>query len=258
MRISTPQGARPNLAGGASFPDAISEVGAEGWSTERAGRAGGQVKAAVHVRERVDALIKKGEELLRTEKRSPYGSDGVDSQLDAEWRSQSRVCLDQVFGPTHAYAESFASETSSAGYSFAVRGGLGVLQAAREDLEHGYLDTVQTMATAEVFANFIDQAEHLLQTDHHIPAASLAGAVLENGLRSLAERNDITVKARDDLSALNSKLGEKGVYNRIRQSEVTFWARVRNAADHGRFEEVTKDNVADLIRGVRAFSAEYL
>ena len=80
--------------------------------------------------------------------------------------------------------------------------------------------------------------------------------MLENGLRSLAERNGIAVKARDDLSALNSKLAAKSVYNRLRQKQLVVWIDVRNFADHGRFDEFTKDDVADVVKGIRNFLAE--
>ena len=216
------------------------------------------MKVDARFRERVDALIKKGEALLGTERFTESGGTrGVDSQQDAEWRSQARVCLEQLFGREHSYTESFASETLSSGSGYAVKGGLGVLQAALEDVELGHLDTVRQMATAEVFSDFIGQADYLLEHGHHIPAASLAGAVLENGLRSLAEKNDIATKPRDDLSALNNKLGAKSVYNRLRQKQVGYWADVRNHADHGNFDDFTQHDAAELVRGVRDFMAEY-
>ena len=102
----------------------------------------------------------------------------------------------------------------------------------------------------------LDQADHLLGSGYVLPAASLVGAVLENGLRSLAERNDITVKPRDNLSALNSKIGGRGVYNRLRQKQVSVWIEVRDNADHGHFDKLTETDVADLIRGVQNFLAE--
>ena len=216
------------------------------------------MKVDARVRERVNALVEKGEQLLRTERRTEWGSEVVDTQLDAEWRSQARACLEEIFGPTHSYTESFASETSSNGYAYAVRGGLGVLRAASEDIERGYLETVQQMATAEVFSDFIDQADHLLENGYRVPAASLAGAILENGLRSLAERSDIAVKPRDDLAALNNKLAAKNVYNQLRRKQIGYWADVRNHADHGRFDDFTEADVTDLVKGVQTFLAEYL
>lgn len=183
----------------------------------------------------------------------------VDADRYAEWRSQALVCVEQVFGRTHTYRESFESEADRGdSASSSVKKGLGILRAALEDLEHGYLGTIQEMAAADVFSDFIDQADHLLENGYHAPAASLAGAVLENGLRSLAERNKVAVKARDDLSSLNNKLSQRSVYNRLRQRQVEAWAAVRNAADHGRFEDFTEDDAANLVKGVQSFLAEHL
>ena len=114
------------------------------------------------------------------------------------------------------------------------------------------------MAAAEVFSDFLEQAEHLLEHGYSAPAASLSGAVLENGMRSLAERNGIPVKPRDDLSALNSKLAANNVYSRLRQKQVAVWIDVRNSADHGRFDEFGETDVADLAKGVRSFLTEML
>ena len=200
----------------------------------------------------LQGLIQKGEAVPSIQRHD------TDYQAYAEWRSQALACLRQVFGPADTYTKSFESQAGSRARGLYRNQGLGILRAAAEDLERGYLQTVEQMAAAEVFSNFIDQADHLLQSGYHVPAASLAGAVLEDGLRSLAERNDIAVKVRDDLSALNNKLGEKGTYNRLRQQQVNYWAKVRNAADHGRFDEVTKNDVTDLVKGVQAFLAEYL
>ncbi len=219
------------------------------------------MKLATQVNKRIEALIKKGAEVLLTHKPNPPGFIGfstLDDQAYAEWRSQALVCLTQVFGSTHTYRESFASQTESAGYQSSVEKGVGILRAALDDVEQGYLDTIQQMAAAEVFSDFIDQAKYLLDNGYLMPAASLAGAVLENGLRSLAARNDIAVNERDNLSALNNKLGDKDVYDRLRQKQVAVWTEVRDNADHGHFDRVKEGDVADLIKGVRGFLADYL
>ncbi|MYE31748.1 MAG: hypothetical protein F4X80_03615 [Chloroflexi bacterium] len=210
---------------------------------------------------RIAALIEKGDGVLATHRPNPanvIGFPTLETQPYAEWRTQALVCLAQVFGNDHPYAEGFASRTEDSGFTGSAQAGLGILRAAREDVELGYLQTVEQLATAEVFSDFLDQAHYLLQNGYHIPAASLAGAVLENGLRSLAERNDIAVKPRDDLSALNNKLAAKNVYNQLRRKQVGYWADVRNHADHGRFDAFTESDATDLVSGTRTFLAEYL
>ncbi|MDE2669690.1 MAG: hypothetical protein OXI51_08545 [Chloroflexota bacterium] len=220
------------------------------------------MKLDERTQERLVSLIEKGEAVLATYIRLPLdrlsNRPNVDGQQFAEWRGQSLVCLTQLFGPVHDYTASFTGLTEQHAYGHSVRAGLGILRAALEDVEQGHLASLQDMATAEVFSDFLDQADHLLEHGYSAPAASLAGAVLENGLRSLAERNEIAVKPRDDLSALNSKLAGKTIYNRLRQKQVAVWIDVRNAADHGRFDEFTADDVADVVKGVRNLLAEML
>lgn len=198
------------------------------------------------------ALVAKGESLLETGK---YDSDWyttyVDSRLQVEWSSQAITRLIQFFGSDHTYTERFRSEVSGT-EDYRIRRGLGVLQAALDDVEQGYLEPIKELAVAEVFSDLLDQADHLLENKYSTPAASLAGAVLENGLRSLATRKAITVRASDNLQSLNTKIADKGVYNRLRQKQVAVWIDVRNAADHGRFGDFTDEDVADLIKGVRS------
>ena len=220
------------------------------------------MKLENQVPQRLGALIHKGEEVLGTEYRLPSNYIGFPTYVNREryfeWKTQSLVCLAQVFGDDHNYTSGFASSTENDATNGSVTAGLGILRAALEDVERGHLAAIQELAAADIFLDFLEQADHLLSLGYSAPAASLAGAVLENGLRSLAERNCIAVKARDDLSALNSKIAAKSVYNRLRQKQIAVWIDVRNAADHGRFDDFRESDVADLIKGARDFFAEQM
>ena len=203
------------------------------------------------IRDRLSSLVAKGE-ALQAESSFQY------VEKYAEWRSQGLVLLGQVFGEDHAYTQSFASLTEDRRRKTSVSSGQGTLRAALDDVQQGHLATLQGMATAEVFTDFLEQADHLLEHGFSAPAASLAGAVLENGLRSLAERNQVPVRARDNLSTLNQKLADKSAYNRLRQKQIEAWIELRNNADHGHFEELGDGDVDDLIKSVRGFLAEML
>ena len=210
---------------------------------------------------RFQSLLDKGKDVIATDKPNPPGVIGfptLDAGLYSEWRNQALVCLTDIFGSDHAYTKNFESGITQEPYTGHVKAGSGILRAALEDIEDGYLVPLKDMAAAEVFSDFLDQTDHLLENKYFIPAASLAGAVLENGLRSLAERKNITVKARDSLSALNNKLAAKNAYSRLRQKQIAVWTDVRNAADHGQFNKVTHNDVAELVRGVRNFLAQEL
>ena len=61
--------------------------------------------------------------------------------------------------------------------------GMGILRSVKEDLEQGFLERIQDLVVAEVFTDFLDQASYLLGKRYKDPAAVLAGAVLEDGLK---------------------------------------------------------------------------
>lgn len=62
---------------------------------------------------------------------------------------------------------------------------LGIVQAALYANEAGLLFDMKSLITSELLGDFIEQAETLLAAGYHVPAASLAGAVLEDTLRKL-------------------------------------------------------------------------
>lgn len=210
---------------------------------------------------RLDALIAKGEAVLATHSPNPpnvIGFPTLGSDEFSEWATQSVAYLKNLFGESHTYTEAFASAVDREGYTGSAKKGLGVLRASREDVEGGYLRDVRALVSAEVFSDFLEMAQHLFETGYKDPAAMLTGAVLEDGLRRIAERHEVKAKTRDDLSALNQKCADAGVYNRLVQKRIQVWVDVRNKADHADFDGYTDTDVADMLRGVRDFLGERL
>ena len=213
------------------------------------------------IRDRVIALVEKGNIVISTHKPSSPGIVGfatLDHQSYVNWRTQALAFLTNLLGSTHTYTHSFSMNTERSGYKESVEAGIGILEAVLEDIDQGFIETVRQLIAVEVFSDFLEQSSYLLESGYKIPAASLTGAVLENGLRSVANRKGVRVGGRDDLSALNQKLANKGVYNRLVQKKVSVWTDVRNAADHGQFEEVKDDDVRDLIKGAQSLLADHL
>jgi hypothetical protein len=135
---------------------------------------------------------------------------------------------------------------------------LGVVEAAKSDFDSGILDDVRALLMAEVFADFVEQAEHLLAAGYHIPAASLAGAVLEDALRTLCGKNSIQIPASTKIDQLNADLARAGVYDKLVQKRITALADIRNNADHGHFDKFRRQDVEDMVKWVRSFTADYL
>jgi len=135
---------------------------------------------------------------------------------------------------------------------------IGMVEAAKKDFDAGLLTDMRALITAEVFADFIEQAEHLLEAGFYVPAASLTGAVLEDTLRKLCEKNNLSVPASTKIDRLNADLVKTGIYDKLIQKRITAIADIRNNADHGHFDKFRREDVEDMVKWVRSFTADFL
>jgi hypothetical protein len=142
--------------------------------------------------------------------------------------------------------------------SYYYRDCFAILQAAHRDYEGGLLFDIRTLVAAEVFSDFLEQAEHLLSNGFHIPAASLAGAILEDGLRKLCNQHSIEIPERTKIDRLNTDLAKVGAYSKLVQKNITAYADIRNNADHGHFNKFSLEDVESMLLWVRRFLAENL
>ena len=210
--------------------------------------------------ERIERLLEKGSTVLATHSPNPsnmLGYSTLDPGAFAEWRTQCLALLTNLLGAGHTYVVNFEADVDRT-YTSRVKIGIGILKAVREDLQDGFLTDVQTLVSADVFTDFLAMVRHLLDREYKDPAASLCGAVLEQGLRRIATIEGIKVREKDGLNTLNQKLASKGVYSRLNQKRLAVWTDIRNAADHGRFSEYSKSDVVQMQTGVSSFLAQYM
>jgi len=149
-------------------------------------------------------------------------------------------------------------DTPGAAATFRLPELLGILQAAEADFDRGLLLNLKALVQAEALGDFIAQAETLLDAGYHVPAASLIGAVLEDGLRRLCDLNGITYPPKTKLDSLNSELARAEVYDKLIQKRITALADIRNNADHGHPDKFKPEDVADMLKWVRSFLADRL
>jgi hypothetical protein len=65
---------------------------------------------------------------------------------------------------------------------------VGILRALRAAYAGGYLKTLEDLVAADLFTDFLEAAEHLLDSGYKDAAAVIAGAVLEEHLRKLVRQ----------------------------------------------------------------------
>ncbi len=134
----------------------------------------------------------------------------------------------------------------------------GMLQALRNDISAGRLNTFAELLHADVFGDFLEMSQHLLDQSYKDPAAVLAGGVLEEHLRKLCDKINIppTVGTKPKKAdTMNAELAKAGAYSGLDQKAVTAWLGIRNAAAHGKYTQYSSDQVLLFIQGVRDFIA---
>jgi len=203
---------------------------------------------------RLDSLIEMGDKVLST----VHDGDFVDNELSCQWSTSSAAILKGVFSENSVHYQHFKDRCQHPWRKSDSTSGLATLKAAREDIAGGYLQEVENLVSADIFNDFLEMAEYLLDYGYKDPTASLVGAVLEDGLRRICSNSDITIKSRENISSLNTKLAAKNVYNRLQQRQIQVWNDIRDNADHGNFQEYKEDDVKDMLVGVRKFLTDYL
>lgn len=133
---------------------------------------------------------------------------------------------------------------------------IGILTSLRDDISAGRLSTLTELVHADVFSDFLDMGEHLLQEGYKDAAAVLTGGVLEEHLRKLCSKHAIPTgngSRHKKADTLNAELAAASAYSKLDQKNVTAWLGLRNDAAHGNYTAYASQQVKLLIQSVRDF-----
>ena len=127
-----------------------------------------------------------------------------------------------------------------------------MLAAVPSHLKFSIYD-IELTAYSILMDNEITAAQYLLKNGFLRSAGALAGVILERHLKTLLRKHTppIKHKEKDALSALND-LCKNAVYDLVTWRKVQHLSDLRNLCDHDKVREPTRDEVAELIRGVGA------
>jgi hypothetical protein len=138
----------------------------------------------------------------------------------------------------------------------------GAVRALRDDIAANRTKSLTELVHAEVFGDFLDMAQHLLDQGFKDAAAVIAGSSLEAHLRALCLRNGIPT---DDASGrpkkadmLNAELHTANAYlSKGDLKNVVAWLDLRNDAAHGHYAKYAAPQVNLLIASIRDFFSRY-
>jgi hypothetical protein len=185
-------------------------------------------------------LVSKAKELV------PYRTEGFSVEDIALWfecRTSALNLLERTAGDGNIYYRLLIESQDADPDTFRPGPMLGILKAALTDLREGFMVDAKLLVSAEVCADFLVQAEILLEQDYKDAAAVIIRAVLEDGLRRVCISKGIEVKPRWGVDDLASQLTKRNVLTGVQKAEIDGKRELGNSAAHGRFDEYTKDDV---------------
>lgn len=225
---------------------------------------------------RFDELISEGESI---EKLS-LQEGGIDInnyfQSFITWKTKCISLFDQVI-PGNSVHQNLIKELNTPDSAYKVDSVyrdilvrcISYLKAIKSDLQNGLLRDLALEIEAEIAADYMGQSEQLLGECQsgkydHIPAAVLAGAVLEKTLRTLCSKQEppiLTVNSRGSKMTLNpliDELKKAGLFNELKAKQLRAWADIRNAAAHGEFDNFNRHDVKGMIQSINNFLSTYI
>lgn len=213
---------------------------------------------------RLNELIKAGDNILfmlryhssKVETQpSFFGSQSVQDLL--QWAMSVQNLIVRIFGDKSVHAQLLKRLCSPEICLSDADKIQGILKSVKDDLEHDCLFELKSLIEAEIFDDFLEQAEYLIQAGYYQPAAVIIGCVLEDGLRKLCERAEVELPDRPKLDWMNAQLVKKNVYNKLIQKQITANAEIRNKAAHGKWNEFTKEDVIRFLDWTRDFMSRH-
>lgn len=221
------------------------------------------------IEKEVAALIDTGEKLSAEAAvaHSPLGNDKVQELLSMTARGGQLI--NRLYGKESQYYEMYqvAVKTKQftimhSNYYKHVSNLVGLFKGIKHDLDTGMLSNMKSLLRAEIFADFLDMAEHLLGEGYKDAAAVILGAVLEDSLRKIADACGVsTIGSKGQpltIDPLNVAVCKSGIYGPLVQKQITSWANLRNDAAHGHFANYDAAQVKQMLLFVQKFCADYL
>jgi len=217
----------------------------------------------------LDSLIATGERIIAMAAQSESSIRGPALADVMAWASGSEHIIRTLAGEGSSYNASFLKARSLQNFSLIYDNHYnqlcevqGALKGLRRALDAGLLQDLRRLLQADVFADFLEMAEHLLSEGYRDAAAVLIGGVLEDALRKLSETNGLPVMSPQGkpltIDPMNVNLAKADVYQSLTKKQITSWADLRNNAAHGNYGNYTAAQVKEMLLFVQRFCGEFM
>jgi hypothetical protein len=212
---------------------------------------------------RFDSLVAEGKNILGN------GDTQPDFERVVEWRTKAVTLLDNVIPHGHVHRKLVEEASKLPDDRKMIQGMVSALRALKDDLDKGFLDSMARHIEAEIAADYMGQAEALMAEGKrgnydHVPAAVLAGAVMEKALRTLCQSQDPPIPTilsgglPKGQTQMIDELERTGVFTVATSVQLKGWAKIRNLAAHGEFGQFSAPDVKFMLEGINGFIARHL
>lgn len=127
---------------------------------------------------------------------------------------------------------------------------LKIVEALKNRFESSLYD-IKALLQADLFDHEIDASAELVKNGYLRAAGALAGVVLESHLQVVCVQHNITLKKIPHLSDLNQALKDGNVIETSVWRNIQFLGDIRNICDHKKTKDPLKEQINDLIDGVK-------
>lgn len=221
------------------------------------------------ISEEIDDLVSSGTKINQTVSTASSGLSGNDLALVSEWVNRLGQIIRKLYGENSQHFQSYNKALAvpnfynlhSNWYSQFTQM-LGVARAIKHEISKNLIADFRALAQADIFSDFLEMGEYLLEEGYKDAAAVMIGGVLEDGLRKLSERKSLPLVLDSGkpmtIDGLNAQPAKNDIYSKFVQKQVTTWAHLRNKAAHGEYAEYSKDEVKAMLIFVQGFAADNL
>jgi hypothetical protein len=191
-----------------------------------------------------------------------HGNDCLKPKHAARIRHLGLSLLEDLFGRDHRLFEDFAKATSGeARWASRFDEAYGITEAVETMVKDDWLTKSRAAVAAAMFADYLEQAEHLAEQGMYSAAVVIAMGSLEVHLHRMCEAKRIGIDSTDKdgytrrraADVLNAELKKAEAYGSTEQKQIVTFLDVRKHAAHGDHEKVNAASVQMLIPWVRMF-----
>jgi len=221
------------------------------------------------IEKEINDLVSIGNLVIAEAQTAESSIEGFELVRISMWVTRIGNIITNLYGATSQYYKNYQATISRSQFYLIHSNNYkqisimaGIIRSIQHDFQNNLIGSIRKVLQADIFSDFLEMSEYLLNEGYKDAAAVIIGSVLENTLRKLAEENGIvTIKSNGKpltLEPLNMELSKLDVYDKLTQKQITSWGHLRNKAAHGHYAEYQKEQVQMMLMFVQQFSGNNL